>query len=199
MTTILCIGDSLTEGIDIPVGQSWKALVASALNVEMINAGIGGDTSAGMLARFHAQEVIRQPAYVFIMGGTNDLWWGWEVNTVLGNIFSMVVQARHHGIAPVIGLPLPVNVPAAKAADFSPPLDGYDRLTDKLEALAEALIFHATESDVAVVDLYRPFLTDNRQVKADLFLIDGLHPNANGHRTIAAEIADRFRQALCFK
>ncbi len=199
MTTILCIGDSLTEGTDIPVGQSWTALVANALNVEVINAGIGGDTSAGMLARFHAQVVIRQPAYVFIMGGTNDLWWGWEVNTVLGNIFSMVVQARHHGIAPVIGLPLPVNVPAAKAADFSPPLDGYDRLTDKLDALAEALIFHATESDVAVVDLHRPFLTDNRQVKTDLFLIDGLHPNANGHRTIAAEIAGRFRQALCFK
>ena len=199
MKTMLCIGDSLTEGTDIPVGHTWTALVANTLNLEVVNGGIGGDTTAGMLARFHWQVTAGKPAFVFIMGGTNDLWWGWEVNTVLGNLFSMVVQARHVGIAPVIGLPLPVNVSAAKAGDFSPPLGGYDQFSDKLDALVEALVFHSTESEVPVVDLYRPFMVDNRQVRNEFFLPDGLHPSRAGHKAIASETAAVFRRDFNFQ
>ncbi len=196
MKTLMCIGDSLTESADIPVGHGWPALVSNALDLEVINAGIGGDTTAGMLARFPVLLAAKTPAFVFMLGGTNDLWWGWEVNTVLGNLFSMVVQARHHAITPVIGLPLPVNVATAKAADFSPPLDGYHRLSKKLEALTEALIFHATESEVAVVDLYRPFMEDAHKVRSTFFLPDGLHPNRTGHQVIAQELLTVFRQTL---
>ena len=121
MKTMVCIGDSLTEGTDIPTGHTWPALVANALGIDVINCGIGGDTTTGMLSRFYPEVVDTKPAFVFIMGGTNDLWWNWEVNTILGNLFSMIVQARHYGIAPVIGLPIPVNVTAARANDFSPP------------------------------------------------------------------------------
>jgi lysophospholipase L1-like esterase len=194
MKTLICLGDSLTEAADIPVGHGWPALVSNALDLEVINAGIGGDTTAGMLARLPVLLAAKTPAFVFFMGGTNDLWWGWEVNTVVGNLFSMVVQARHHGIAPIIGLPLPVNVAAAKAADFSPPLEGYDRFSQKLEALAEALIFHAAESEVAVVDLYRPFMEDGHKVRSTLYLPDGLHPNRTGHQIIAQELLTAFRQ-----
>jgi lysophospholipase L1-like esterase len=198
MKTLICIGDSLTEAADIPVGHGWPALVSNALDLEVINAGIGGDTTAGMLARFPVLLAAKTPAFVFFMGGTNDLWWGWEVNTVLGNLFSMVVQARHHGIAPIIGLPLPVNVAAAKAADFSPPLEGYDRLSQKLEALAEALIFHATESEVAMVDLYWPFMDETDTVRSECFLPDGLHPDRAGHQMIARAIGTVFKRAFLF-
>ncbi len=192
MRTMLCLGDSLTEGTEIPVGHGWPALVSNALDLEVMNAGIGGDTTAGMLARLPVLLAANEPAFVFILGGTNDLWWGWEVNAVLGNLFSMVVQTRHHGITPIIGLPLPVHVAAAKAADFSPPLGGYDRLAQKLEALAEALIFHATESEVVSIDLYRSFLLDGNQVDKTLFLPDGLHPNRPGQQLIATAIASGF-------
>jgi lysophospholipase L1-like esterase len=194
MKTLICIGDSLTQGADIPVGHAWPALTANALNLKAVNAGIGGDTTQGMLARFYPEVVAARPDFVFIMGGTNDLWWGWEVNTVLGNLFSLVVQARHHGIAPIVGLPLPVNVTAAKAADLSPPLDGYDRLSQKLEALVEALIFHATESEVVVVDLYRPFLDETDKVRSELFLPDGLHPDTAGHQIIATTLVNALQQ-----
>jgi len=196
--TLVCMGDSLTEGSDIPVGHTWPAMVGNALNVDVINCGIGGDTTAGMLARFYPEVVERSPAFVLIMGGTNDLWWGLEVNTILGTLFSMVVQARHHGITPILGLPLPVNVPAARAADFSPPLEGYDRFKKKMEALLEALVSHAVESEVALIDLHRPFLSDKQRIREDLFLPDGLHPNPSGHRTVASTICDSFRQWFHF-
>lgn len=199
MKTMICMGDSLTEGSDIPVGHTWPELAGNALNIDVVNWGIGGDTSAGMLARFHGQLSARKPSFVFILGGTNDLWWGWEVYTVLGNLFSMVVQARHLNIAPVIGMPLPVNVSAAKSADFSPPMDGYDRFIEKLEALVEALIVHAAENEVALVDLHGPFLNDQRITKEDLFLPDGLHPNRAGHQVIADAVVAAFRKDFGFK
>ena len=198
MKPMICIGDSLTEGTDTPAGHTWPALVSNALNLDVINCGIGGDTTQGMLSRFYPEVIGQKPEFVFIMGGTNDLWWGCEVNTTLANLFSMVVQARHHGIAPAIGLPLPVNVAAAEVGNFSPPQGGYGRFTEKLEALVKELDCHATESEVASIDLHRPFLEGNRQVRADLFLPDGLHPNKAGHFAIAKEIASIFRQELNF-
>lgn len=198
MKALFCMGDSLTEGADIPVGHTWPSMVGNALNLDVINCGIGGDTTAGMLSRFYPEVVAKMPAFVYIMGGTNDLWWGLEVNTVLGNLFSMVVQARHYGIAPVMGLPLPVNVPAARAADFSPPLGGYNRFAKKMDTLLEALVFHTTESEVPLIDLYRPFLSDNGQIRDALFLPDGLHPNPSGHRTVASTICDGFRKWFHF-
>jgi PAS domain S-box-containing protein len=129
MQTLICIGDSLTEGADIPVGHTWPALAANALSLKVVNGGIGGDTTGGMLSRFYPQVAAEKPAFVLIMGGTNDLWWGLDVNSILANLFSMVVQARHHGIAPVIGVPLPVDVTAARASDFLPPWGGYARFT----------------------------------------------------------------------
>lgn len=198
MKSIICIGDSLTEGTDIPVGHTWPALSANALNMEVVNCGIGGDTTAGMLARLYPQVVDRKPGFAFILGGTNDLWWGWEVNIILGNLFSMIVQARHHGIAPVIGLPLPVNIPAARANEFSPPWGGYARFAARLEELLDALIRHATESEVVIVDLHHPFMDARQQVRADLFLPDGLHPNKVGHLTIANAISTAFQQHFNF-
>ena len=198
MKSMVCIGDSLTEGTDIPTGHTWPALVANALGIDVINCGIGGDTTTGMLSRFYPEVVVTKPAFVFIMGGTNDLWWNWDANTILGNLFSIIVQARHHGMAPVIGLPLPVNVTAARANDFSPPQGGYDRFTEKMEAMVKDLIRHATESEVAVVDLHHPFFEKNRRIRTDLLLPDGLHPNRAGHRTIARAITSVFRQDLNF-
>jgi len=198
MKALVCMGDSLTEGADIPVGHTWPSLVSNALEVDVINCGIGGDTTTGMLARFYPEVVAKMPAFVLIMGGTNDLWWGLEVNTVLGNLFSMVFQARHHGIAPVIGLPLPINVAAARVADFSPPSEGYDRFVKKMDTLLEALVFHTTESGVALIDLHQPFLSGKGKIRDDLFLPDGLHPNPSGHQTVASTICDGFRKWFQF-
>lgn len=198
MKTMICLGDSLTEGADIPVGHTWPALVSNALNLEVINYGIGGDTTQGMLSRFYPEVAAKKPAFAFIMGGTNDLWWGVEVNIILANIFSIVVQARHHGIAPVIGLPLPVDADAARRNDFSPPWEGYEKLVEKMDELVEKLILHAKDSEVAVIDLHGPFLIDRRVARQDLFLPDGLHPNRTGHLCISRAIVSGFREQFNF-
>lgn len=198
MKSIVCIGDSLTEGAEVPPGHAWPALAANALGVEIVNCGIGGDTTQGMLSRFYPEVVARKPAFVFIMGGTNDIWWGAEVNTVLGNIFSIGSQARYHGITPVMGLPTPVARSMAEQCDFSPPVDGWDRALEKLSELVTRLEAAAAGSDVPVADFHGPFLKEDNAADTGLFLEDGLHPNLTGHRIMAERAAALFREAFAF-
>jgi lysophospholipase L1-like esterase len=199
MKTLICMGDSLTEGADIPTGHTWPELTGNALGIEVVNDGIGGDTTAGMLARFHPEVIAQKPAFALILGGTNDLWWGLSVNTILANLFSMIVQARRHGIAPVLALPLPVHTEAADKNEFSPPRDGYDRFVEEMKRLIKGIEACAEESEVVAIDLHRPFLSEGGRVREELFLPDGLHPNREGHRIIATAVCKTFREHFHFR
>ncbi len=73
---IVFLGDSLTEGVD---GASYlrvldeRAGADSRLrSVELINAGVGGDTAEHMLARIERDMVARQPDAVLVLAGNND-------------------------------------------------------------------------------------------------------------------------------
>ncbi|MFT5702427.1 MAG: acyl-CoA thioesterase-1 [Desulforhopalus sp.] len=198
MKRLACMGDSLTEGADLVTGHTWPSLVGNALTLNVSNFGIGGDTTQGMLSRFYPEVIQCKPDYVFIMGGTNDLWWDWEVKTIMGNIFSMCFQARYHNITPIIGLPMPVVVESAQKADFSPPLQGYERLVEMLPDLVNTLNTYATDSEIPVVDLHQPFLINDQKADSTLFLDDGLHPNQRGHQLIADNIIKSFRELFRF-
>ena len=86
MKTIVCHGDSLTEGSDLEKSYSWPDLVANKLSLNVINSGIGGDTSGGLLSRFYQDVVRHQPDMVVILGGTNDLWWDVDINSILAKM-----------------------------------------------------------------------------------------------------------------
>jgi lysophospholipase L1-like esterase len=92
MKKIVCHGDSLTEAGDAEKGYVWTALVENRLGIEMINSGIGGDTSGGLLGRFYADAIQHRPDMIIIVAGTNDLWWDLEINTIQANIYAMACQ-----------------------------------------------------------------------------------------------------------
>ena len=196
MKQILCHGDSLTEGTDIEAAYRWPSLLQNALGTEVINTGIGGDTTAGLLSRFSTDVIPRRPGAVILMGGTNDFWWDLPNNTVLANLFSMAYQAQFHGIAPLIGLPMPFDRHRAAKQPYSPPEGGYDQLLTKVESLGQKLKTAAEESDIPVLDFFHLFIDDGGQIRSDLFLDDGMHANRQGHRMMAelaaSQIADIF-------
>lgn len=198
MKKLACMGDSLTEGADLVTGHTWPCLVGNSLTLNVSNFGIGGDTTQGMLSRFYPEVLEFKPDYMFVMGGTNDLWWDWEVKTILGNIFSMSFQARYHHITPVIGLPLPIDVKSAQKAGFSPPPQGYSRFGEMLTDLVGKLKTNAADSEIPVVDLHQPFLKDDQTADSTMFLDDGLHPNRRGHQLIADNIVRSFKEIFLF-
>jgi lysophospholipase L1-like esterase len=196
MKRILCHGDSLTEGTDIETAYRWPSLLQNALGTEVINTGIGGDTTAGLLGRFSTDVITRKPDVVILMGGTNDFWWDLPTNTVLSNLFSMAYQAQYHGIAPLFGLPMPCDKNRAAEQPYSPPEGGYEQLLTKVKSLGQKLKTVAGESDIPVLDFHHLFIDDGGQIRSDLFLDDGMHANQQGHRMMAefaaSQIADIF-------
>jgi lysophospholipase L1-like esterase len=88
---IAMLGDSLTEA------GNWHELVPE---FRVINRGIAGDTSSGVLDRL--QEVIdRRPKLVFLMIGTNDIGLGVPPETLLRNLREIVTRLRGAAIPTV--------------------------------------------------------------------------------------------------
>lgn len=198
MIKMVSLGDSITEGKDIEKGFRWTSLAANALGLEILNCGIGGDTTQGMLARFYPEVVSLKPAFVLILGGTNDLWWGAEIKTILGNIFSIVCQARYHDITPIVGLPLPIHLPFVQQQAYAPPLGGYEQFLAKLDDLVACLVSAAADSEAPVVYFNRGFRLADGVTDTSLFLDDGLHPNRKGHAKIAATLVSQMRSGFHF-
>jgi acyl-CoA thioesterase-1 len=199
MKTLVCHGDSLTAPDELDHRAIWPSLVESRLKINVINNGIGGDTTGGLLSRFYPAVVQHRPDLVLIMGGTNDLWWDLDINMILANIFAMTCQAEHHDIVPLVGLPIPLVIEKASGQGFAPPEGGYNRCKEKLAALAKALARSAKQNDIACLDFYHPFCDKFGNATGKYFLDDGLHPNAVGHRLMAEKtvkmLKDRFNFA----
>ena len=198
MKQIVCHGDSLTEGKDIEKPYRWPSLLQNAMGVELINTGIGGDTSAGLLGRFSTDVVARKPDLVILMAGTNDFWWDLPVNIVMANLFSMASQAQYYEIAPVFGMPIPFITDRVLKQSYSPPEAGYDRLLQKLISLRNKLTVTAQENEIPILDFYRLFVDSNHEIQTQLYLEDGLHANRQGQRLMAERAVSEIRKLFLF-
>ena len=74
---LICIGDSLTFGYGVRPSQRWTRLCAQETGWEIVNEGISGDTTGGMLVRLRAllaeRDICVQRPLVLLMGGANDI------------------------------------------------------------------------------------------------------------------------------
>jgi len=194
--TIICHGDSLTEGADVEKAYTWPSLLENMLKMPVVNRGIGGDTTGGMLSRFSFDVVQKAPRFVILLGGTNDVWWDLALNLIQANLFSMVCQAQHYNIAPVLALPLSIWVEKAQTQDCEPPAKGYAHFSGRLQALVKALTASAKEWEVALLDFYSPFFDDQGKIRTDYFSDDGLHASRNGHFRMSQAAAALFRDVF---
>ena len=173
---IVCIGDSLTEGYQILTGSCWPSLLNKEANYEVINSGICGDTTSGMLARFHEMVIVHKPDYVIIMGGANDIWFNIPDHQIIGNILAMTRLARHYKIQSIIGIPTPFYLPESNEGEhFFMDLKGMHlRLKEYIQTLKRFAF-----------DDNQPIIDFSVNMHIDLFLEDGLHPNEEGHQIMA--------------
>lgn len=102
---VVALGDSLTAGFGVGPDEAWPALVETRLRQEgypyrVVNAGVSGDTTAGMLARLDSvapngtRVVILQP-------GGNDRRRGSDAQRD-ANIDQIVSRLRSRGVQVVM-------------------------------------------------------------------------------------------------
>jgi len=107
---IICIGDSLTQGYGVPSSANWVAITNKIEGVEVINKGINGDTTGGVVERFKKGVFYGKPNFVFIIGGANDIIVGNNLGSVQANIMAMVHQAYYNKIIPIVGIGILADV-----------------------------------------------------------------------------------------
>ena len=91
---------------------------------ELVNEGINGDTTGGMLARMQGGVLaeLREGGlgadrpYVLLMGGSNDVFYSGSDAAARGNMGAMIHQLFSVGVLPVVGIPLPADAPHAPRA-----------------------------------------------------------------------------------
>jgi lysophospholipase L1-like esterase len=198
MKTLICHGDSLTAASDLEHTIIWPSLVEKRLQLKIINSGIDGDTTGGLLSRFYPSVVQQQPDFVLIMGGTNDLWWDLDLNLIRANVFAMTCQAEHHAIVPIVGLPPPLVIERARHQNFAAPDCGYEKCLAKLAELVKSLAISAQQNEIACLDFYHSFFDETGAVQDRYFLEDGLHPNEAGHQLMAQKTVKLLQRQFHF-
>ena len=184
---IVCIGDSLTEGLGVSKVDAWPTILQNELSVEIINKGISGDTSTGMLSRFYHDVVLNNPSHVIICAGGNDLWWDVEINYTLSNIYSMVKQAIHNGIQPIVAIHPPIHIDHINHEEVWEPISGYETFVLKAQELANRIEQMVKVNQFKHINFRIPF-QHHQNVKSEFFEgTDGVHPNELGHSALAKQ------------
>lgn len=164
---ILCLGDSLTEAYGVPREKGWVHLVAKELGITMVNAGISGDNTTGMLGRCEHLLIEHKPSHMIVMGGTNDILFGLKNEIIISNIHAMSRYARYHGADCIVGIPTPIM----NIEEFN--FIG-EHVQKRLESFQQTLINYCKDDEKAFIDF-------SKSVNPEHFLEDGVHLNESGH------------------
>jgi len=160
------LGNSITEG-----GQ-WKKLLKDST---IINRGISGDNTFGMLARVN--EIIKlKPAKLFILIGTNDLSKNIPDEAVIENIFSFVSKIK--GASPNTKIYVQSILPVNETVKIFP--QQFNNASHIL-IINDQLSRYADRLRYTYIDLYSKFLDEQGKMKM-AYTTDGLHLSAAGYQ-----------------
>jgi len=177
---VVVLGDSLAAGLGLPADQAWPARIAEGLRemgrpVELVNAGLSGDTTAGGLAR--VDWLLQQrPALLVVELGGNDLLRGLPLDQTRQNLLGICEKGKAAGAQVLmVAVAAPPTVGPAHQAAF-------DALfPDVARACGAALS----------VDFLSPVMGQPELIQAD-----GLHPTAEGQARLAAGLLPAVAAAL---
>jgi acyl-CoA thioesterase-1 len=169
---IVALGDSLTAGFGLPASAAFPVRLAAALKakgtaVDIINAGVSGDTSRGGLERL-VWAVPKDADAVIVELGANDMLRGIDPKVTRKNIDTIVEKLRdRHLQVLVAGMVAAPNL----GKDYG---DAFNRIFPEVAKAHGAL--------------YYPFFLDGVVQDEKLKQPDGLHPTAAGVDIIVKNI-----------
>jgi acyl-CoA thioesterase I len=171
--TVLVVGDSLSAEYGIARGAGWVALAeqklkAQKLDVNVVNASVSGETTSGGRTRLPQLLAKHKPDIVVIELGANDGLRGLPVAAADSNLRAMVDMAKKAGARVLL---VGIRIPPNYGRDYS----------EKFFAMYDVI------SKAARVPL-APFMLEGVVTRPELFQQDRLHPLAEAHPIILANI-----------
>ncbi|HEY4927694.1 MAG TPA: GDSL-type esterase/lipase family protein [Acidimicrobiales bacterium] len=161
----VALGDSITRmnsdpGWDFLGTGSWFAIDACDGRMHYgYNAGVSGNTTSQMLARFHVDVADHHPDMVIILGGTNDILQNIPEADTISNLRALI-RASH-----AIGAQVAIcSVPPIDAREFR----------HKVAPLNVSIAALATVTDSTLIN-FHAVVADGNQYRSG-WTADGVHP-----------------------
>jgi len=178
--TVLVLGDSISAGYGLEkIDHGWVAMLQEAarpLGVEVVNASISGETSAGGLARIDKLLSQHRPGVVILELGANDGLRGLSPKQLEGNLSKMIVRSKAAGAKVLLlGMKMPPNYGKRYA----------DLFQNVFQRVAET-------HDTAFV----PFFLEGVGGQDHLMQADGLHPNREAQEILFRLVWDQLKPML---
>ena len=161
--TIVCFGDSLTEGVGAGTGEDYPSVLSKEIGIPVVNAGQRGDTTDQALARLSDAVLSKNPRLVIVFLGGNDFLRQRPRAESRRNLVEIVRRVQAHGAM--------VAVAGMKLGLF----------TDDFAAIYEDT---AKELGALYIPQVMKGILSDSKLKSD-----PIHPNGAGYRLIAERIA----------
>jgi acyl-CoA thioesterase I len=181
--SLLVVGDSISAGYGLDkLEEGWVALLQEKLKprgIEVVNASISGDTTAGGLARIDALLERVRPAWVLLELGGNDGLRGLTSAQMNANLTGMIGKARASKAQVLLmGMQIPPNYGKRYAEMFQ-------RVYGEV----------AQNSGVGLV----PFLLEGVGGQDSMMQADGIHPNRSAQPVLLEQVMKQLAPMLTAK
>jgi len=179
--TVVFMGDSIT--------YIWGLSSSSPVfqqHPSWIDAGVGGNTSGQMVARFQEDVIGRHPSSVVILAGTNDVYPGWTLCGAGGptdschNIMWMVSQAQSKGIRTILGTIPPWGCKEALCA-LAESADSDPGRYERIDTLNNWIKAYGRQQGLVVIDYWSTLVASDNETYIPSLTMDGVHPSAQGY------------------
>lgn len=180
--TIVFYGNSLTAGYGLSPSQAFPAIIQKKIDslglpYQVINAGVSGETSSGGKTRI--DWILKQPVDIFVIElGANDGLRGIPLSETKKNLQAIIDKVKEKNADTKLlfaGMEIPPNMGQSYTTEFR---NIYTEL--------------AAKNKMTLV----PFLLEGVGGEINLNQEDGIHPTAEGHVIVAANLWKQLEKLL---
>jgi acyl-CoA thioesterase I len=172
---VLAFGDSVTYGVGAGAGEDYPSQLSASSGLDVVNAGVSGDTARAAGARLAPLLSRHQPDLVIVELGGNDFLRKTPEPQVKTFLQGIIREATASGAAVAL-----VSVPRLSL------------LRASIGALSDSQIYAELAEEEGVIlipDIFSEVLSDSA------LRADEIHPNAQGYKVLAqgihSELADQ--------
>lgn len=181
---IVCMGDSLTYGYNVPGQYGWVAILAAKTGWDIVNCGVCGETTGDMRRRFAQDVLTAKPDVVILMGGANDILLDVPAQVTKNNLLAMIDSARTAHIRVALGTTV-LTTAESCAFGWQQPGD-VERHNSNIRELRQWILEKAGEYKLPCLDFYEALRQACTTASGPMY-DDGAHPSIAGYAVLARE------------